>query len=160
MSDAKTIAALQRSLEAMGQIVHNMTVAQQAAWLEWQTGNGAEAAMDWIENGLIGPGLLPEDEDGKPVGLTAQAFFDQNADEELKGKRLGGTLTPKGWRGALLWSLYHHQGASSPVGQPIRALLGIGVYDKMTGAQIEEAKAFGAQPDLFAAINPSGGTAP
>lgn len=43
---------------------------------------------------------------------------------------------------ALLWALYHHQGASSHIGQPIRKLLGIGQYDRMTVAQIEQAKSF------------------
>ena len=45
--------------------------------------------------------------------------------------------------GLLLWALYHHQGASSPVGQPIRRALGIGEHDHMTPEQIELAKAMG-----------------
>ena len=44
---------------------------------------------------------------------------------------------------ALLWTLYHHQGASSPVGQPIRKLLGIGQYDRLTDEQLAAAKNFG-----------------
>lgn len=43
---------------------------------------------------------------------------------------------------ALLWTLYHHQGASSEIGQPIRKLLGIGQHDRLTDEQITEAKAF------------------
>ena len=46
---------------------------------------------------------------------------------------------------ALLWALYHHQGGSSPIGQPIRKLLGIGQYDRLTTGQIEAAKAFAAR---------------
>ena len=49
-------------------------------------------------------------------------------------------------RGLLLWALYHHQGASSAVGQPIRQALGIGQYEHMTEEQIamaKEAAAFG-----------------
>ena len=49
-------------------------------------------------------------------------------------------------RGLLLWALYHHQGASSDVGQPIRQALGIGQYERMTAEQIataKEAAAFG-----------------
>ena len=49
-------------------------------------------------------------------------------------------------RGLLLWALYHHQGASSAVGQPLRQALGIGQYDRMTDEQIataKEAAAFG-----------------
>lgn len=44
---------------------------------------------------------------------------------------------------ALLWTLYHHQGGSSHIGQPIRKLLGIGQHDRMTDDQIAEAKMFG-----------------
>ena len=43
---------------------------------------------------------------------------------------------------ALLWTLYHHQGGSSNIGQPIRKLLGIGQFDRLTDEQITEAKAF------------------
>lgn len=41
--------------------------------------------------------------------------------------------------GLLLLALYHHQGGSSPVGQPIRKALGIGPFDHMTDEQIERA---------------------
>lgn len=44
---------------------------------------------------------------------------------------------------ALLWTLWHHQGGSSHIGQPIRKLLGIGQHDRMTDEQIAKAKAFG-----------------
>lgn len=44
---------------------------------------------------------------------------------------------------ALLWTLYHHQGGSSHIGQPIRKLLGIGQHDRMTEEQIADAKEFG-----------------
>lgn len=45
--------------------------------------------------------------------------------------------------GALLWTLWHHQGGSSHIGQPIRKLLGIGQHDRMTDEQIADAKKFG-----------------
>jgi len=48
--------------------------------------------------------------------------------------------------GLLLWALYHHQGANSPVGQPIRAALGIGQHDHMTPEQIALAKAAASLP--------------
>ena len=54
-------------------------------------------------------------------------------------------------RGLLLWALYHHQGASSDVGQPLRQALGIGQYDRMTDEQIamaKEAAAFGSNAKL------------
>lgn len=43
---------------------------------------------------------------------------------------------------ALLWVLYHHQGGSSNIGQPIRKLLGIGQFDRLTDEEIANAKAF------------------
>lgn len=45
---------------------------------------------------------------------------------------------------ALLWTLYHHQGGSSHIGQPIRKLLGIDQHAHLTDEQIAEAKAFAA----------------
>ena len=39
----------------------------------------------------------------------------------------------------LLWSLYHHQGGSSKVGQPIRRLLGIEQHAELTPEQIDRA---------------------
>jgi len=40
----------------------------------------------------------------------------------------------------LLWALWHHQGGSSHIGQPIRAVLGIGQHEPMTPRQIERGK--------------------
>ena len=42
--------------------------------------------------------------------------------------------------GLLLWALYHHQGASSPVGQPIRRALGIDEHARLTAKQVTLAK--------------------
>lgn len=43
-------------------------------------------------------------------------------------------------RAALLFALWHHQGASSPVGQPIRAMLGIGEHDHLDQEQLTAAR--------------------
>ena len=43
-------------------------------------------------------------------------------------------------RAMLLNVLWHHQGAGSEVGQPLRVMLGIGKHDHMTDAQVSEAK--------------------
>ncbi len=48
---------------------------------------------------------------------------------------------------ALLFALYHHQGANSQVGQNIRKALHIGQYVKMTDEQINDAKIFGEIED-------------
>jgi hypothetical protein len=42
--------------------------------------------------------------------------------------------------GALLWLLWHHQGASSITGLACRRALNIGQFDRLTGTQIEQAK--------------------
>ena len=49
-------------------------------------------------------------------------------------------------RALLLWTLYHHQGGSSDIGQPIRWALGIGQHDRMTDEQIAEGKAAAKMP--------------
>lgn len=43
-------------------------------------------------------------------------------------------------RDALLFCLWHHQGGSSKIGQPIRYALGIGQHDYMNKEQLEAAK--------------------
>lgn len=48
---------------------------------------------------------------------------------------------------AMLWSLYHHQGSSSVVGQPIRKLLIIGQHDRLTAEQLRAAEEFGGFGD-------------
>lgn len=58
------------------EINHDLITAMQSAWIETVHGRGAEAGMQWIENTLWGPGLLP-DEDA-PYSTEAQAWFDAN----------------------------------------------------------------------------------
>ncbi len=41
---------------------------------------------------------------------------------------------------AICFALWHHQGGSSPVGQPLRPMLGLGQHDYMTPDQLEAAK--------------------
>lgn len=48
-------------------------------------------------------------------------------------------------RSALLWVLWHHQGGSSPVGQPLRFALGMGAHDRLSDHQIDEAKRWAAR---------------
>lgn len=43
---------------------------------------------------------------------------------------------------AALWALYHHQGSTSSVGQPIRKALGMGQFERLTEEQIARARAF------------------
>lgn len=55
-------------------------------------------------------------------------------------------------RAAIAWVLWHHQGGSSPVGQPLRFALGMEQHDRMTDQQIAEAKRFAA----WAGVNSEG----
>lgn len=47
-------------------------------------------------------------------------------------------------RAALLWVLWHHQGGSSPVGQPIRYALGMGAHEPLSERQVQEARRWAA----------------
>lgn len=47
-------------------------------------------------------------------------------------------------RDALAWVLWHHQGGSSPVGQPIRLALGLGAHDELPGHMVAGAKRWAA----------------
>jgi hypothetical protein len=46
----------------------------------------------------------------------------------------------------LLWVLWHHLGANSPVGQPIREYLGMGQFEPMSKEQVESAKRWKSIP--------------
>lgn len=70
------VARLKSVGSDLAKIIHDMVVANQAAWIEWQHGRGAEAAMIWIQNGLFGPGHIPDEDE--PYGKEAQAWFDAN----------------------------------------------------------------------------------
>ncbi len=63
-------------VQELGKVIHDMVISQQAAWIEWQHGKGAEAAMSWIGNGLAGPGHIPDETE--PYGKEAQAWYDAN----------------------------------------------------------------------------------
>lgn len=74
------ITALEEhALFISAKVLNDVIVGNQSAWIEWQHGNGAEAAMRWIHNGLWGPGNIP-DEDA-PYGKEAQAWHDANIAE-------------------------------------------------------------------------------
>ena len=73
--------SLQREMLAVSQSLSRVVAVMQAAWIEWRHGRGAEEGMQWIENTLNGPGLIPND-----GGTDAQAFFD-GAIAEIEGHR-------------------------------------------------------------------------
>lgn len=45
-----------------------------------------------------------------------------------------------GVHAAICYALWRHQGSSSTIGQPLRPMLGLGQYDRMTPDQIDAAK--------------------
>lgn len=75
-SKQQQINQLERSVKTLSGMLHNMITAQQSAWIEWRHGKGAERAMQWIENGLEGPGLLPNE--SEPWAKEAQAWYNAN----------------------------------------------------------------------------------
>ena len=85
--DAQELKRKTDLIAELSKIIHNMTVAQQAAWIEWQHGAGAEAGMRWIANGLAGPGHIPEEDE--PYGTEAQAYFDANQADPLPACHCG-----------------------------------------------------------------------
>lgn len=72
----KEIAKLQDTCKMFGSILQDQIVANQSAWIERQHGKGAEAALEWVHNGLAGPGQIPDE--AQPYSKEAQAWFDAN----------------------------------------------------------------------------------
>lgn len=78
---AAQVEKQEKLLRELSNIVHDFTVVMQTAWIEWQHGAGAEAAMSWIHNTLAGPGHIPDE--NAPYGKEAQAYFDANQHDPL-----------------------------------------------------------------------------
>jgi hypothetical protein len=70
----REIESLKAAVRISNRIMHDQVVANQAAWIEWRHGKGAEAAMNWIQNGLFGPGHIPDE--NALWGKDSQAWFD------------------------------------------------------------------------------------
>jgi hypothetical protein len=68
-----------------------------------------------------------------PVTAEGDAMFDELPDGDPHGEC---AAEIRDLKGLLLWALWHNLGASSPVGRPIRAALGIEVHDALTPEQI------------------------
>ncbi|WP_115530213.1 hypothetical protein [Xanthomonas campestris] len=62
-------------------------------------------------------------------------------------------------RAAIAWVLWHHQGGSSAIGQPLRYALGMGDHDELSAQQVSEAKRYaalvGARTDDFKQYAPA-----
>jgi hypothetical protein len=73
---------------------------------------------------------------GGPLSDRGRALLDTMSAQPVERQELS--------EAALLWVLWHHQGGSSPVGQPIREALGIGQLDHLTDEQVALAKSYDA----------------
>ena len=90
----RLVAAHIRMNREHGRIIHDMVVANQAAWIEWKHGGGADAAMEWVENGLAGPGMIPGEADDDipeddPILQNAQDYFDRYSTWREDGRTAG-----------------------------------------------------------------------
>ena len=70
------VSQLEKSARDLSAMFNDKIVGEQAAYIEWKHGRGANAGMKWIANGLWGPGLIPDDDE--PWGKDAQAYFSAN----------------------------------------------------------------------------------
>ncbi|WP_230387616.1 hypothetical protein [Pseudomonas guariconensis] len=59
-------------IKEMDLMFRRTLLGMRGAVIEWQHGQGADAGMQWICNGLRGPGELPPEEE-----TQAQAYFDR-----------------------------------------------------------------------------------
>ena len=78
----------EKALLDFGWMIHDNMTVMQAAWIEWKHGGGAEIAMEWIENSLDGPGLIPDD-----AIVDAQEFFDANVSHAVRDKADRSSMT-------------------------------------------------------------------
>jgi hypothetical protein len=110
------IAAIESVLDnawLVGDMFHDKITAEQAAVIEWQHGKGAEAGMQWIANGLFGPGLLPDPD--APWGTEAQAWFDANKANPLPACACGRPSNTYG-KGGAACSSEHYAAALARIG--------------------------------------------
>lgn len=92
---------LQRTLRActdFSDIITNNCIAMQAALIDAEF-KGADAGMTWIENTLMGPGLLPDYDEALALSATdpAQAWFDVEMakHEDSRLQHPGPAIEPK-----------------------------------------------------------------
>ena len=106
----------------------------------------AQAALNHLYNNLSSEGQTGIDING-PVFANADPHIDHAlslpAAEPMTEHSDHVDMSPEFTdtaRAALLWVLWHHQGGSSPVGQPIRYVLGMGANEHLNAHQVNEAK--------------------
>lgn len=122
--------------------------ADEVSYEAWQA--AAKAAIEeykrrtsgeWIERVILSVAEIPDRNSPEyfPEAMLVTAselrmILEENAPPPLE--------LPRQCQAALLWLLWHHQGGSSEIGQPIRKLLGISAHSYLTDEQVALAKSF------------------
>lgn len=76
MTKDEEIKNLKAQLIVCNTIMHNMIVANQSAYIAYKSGD-VKNAFEWIENGLFGPGHIPDNENNE----TPQQWYNRNCVE-------------------------------------------------------------------------------
>ncbi len=71
----KRVAQLERRISEDAKMINDLLVSNQAAWIEWQRGKGAEEAMARVQSTLMGVGVPGADE---PWATDPQAWYSAN----------------------------------------------------------------------------------
>lgn len=83
----------------------------------------------FLHDGCPGPGMLSDESCARLEQVAAHVEAGEMPVPRMSRES----------RAMLLNVLWHHQGGSSPVGQPLRKLLGIGQHNHLTAEQLIEA---------------------
>jgi hypothetical protein len=67
-------------------------------------------------------------------------FWKDYVPEPSKPAPVQEPVEPSNVKAALCFALWHHMGASSSIGQPIRKMLGLGQHDHLSAFQFSEAQ--------------------
>lgn len=97
----------------------------------------------WMDAGHSGPGVYCECVDAEEEGCILLDGTAPALRQTAQAVEMSPDFTDTA-RAAIAWVLWHHQGGSSPVGQPLRFALGMGQHDRLTDRQVAEAKRFAA----------------
>lgn len=101
-----------------------------------------------MDDGTVKFGLLCEYTDYPEEGATLLVECQTTSPDQFRD---AAEMVPEfsdSARAALLWVLWHHQGGSSHIGQPIRFALGMGQHEHLNDWQVAEAKRWGASCGL------------
>jgi hypothetical protein len=134
------IDAMCKSLESSGQIDEHEHPSAYSALLDtskWMAELEGQEPVAWVE--------VVSTHEG-PYNFEGMALLGKG-NHLLYARPVPAEMSPDFTdtaRAALLWVLWHHQGGSSPVGQPIRYALGMDAHEHLSKHQVQEAKRWAA----------------